>query len=311
MKLEANLPKIFSEDSSVTANAFNAIEQCFQQQAVGIHYPSALSVLAKSYTDNGGAPNFDSAKKVVEIMTMISTCSLHPAFFTVVEVVNVLLGIVTQYGATRCDLAFNGMLKGFSESVPMGSDSSMRNYSDETLTMFLPNEDEILLSAGKALFLKAIIGTFIWNCGSQTKLENVWFCVRIIVETENMDEIHASLAQKILTIGFGGVVQHPLYNVEIGAMLKTVECPLKKAIDAGDIEFCLTLCALITSILSYQSVMKYIRSLKSIDPDYAVLTVAKLRSTLNNIDSDFGNLLCLCPTFLDAVTQAKELMDKI
>jgi hypothetical protein len=306
MRLEDNLRQIFWQNSSLRNEALTVIEQCLEQLPFGFPCSSTLSVLEKSYTE---APNLhiDTARKLIDIIAMISIRSGRPDFFSVVEVVTVLLGIFSQRGIAQFGSAVESMFLRFSHSLqllPVMSESCLRNYSRETLNMFLPNENEILLSAGKALCLKAMMSTFVWQYGSQTEIEHVWDCVRLTIEARRIETIHASLAERIIAVGFVGVV-HPLNNAEIGAMLKAIACPLNNAVNASDVEFCKALCALITSILSHQSVIKYIRTLFRTDFDYIVRTYITLRSTLNRCNFNASRV------FLDAVVQAKVSLDAI
>jgi hypothetical protein len=306
MRLEDSLRQIFWQNSSLRNEALTVIEQCLEQLPFGFHCSSTLSVLEKSYTE---APNLhiDSARKLIEIMTMISTRSGRPDFFLVVEVVTVLLGTISQHGIAQFASAVESMFVRFSNSLQMlsVSETCMRNYSRQTLSMFLPNENEILLTAGKALCLQAIVGTLLWKYGSgSTEIEKVWRCVRITIEIGRIEAIHASLAHKIHATGFEGFV-HRNQTVELGAMLKAVVCPLDNAVNESDVKFCRTLCALITSILSDQSVMNYIRSLKSTDNDYIERTFLNLRSALYKCNFNDSR------TFLEDVAHAKEAMDAI
>jgi hypothetical protein len=303
MRLEDSLRQIFWQNSSVRKEALTVILQCLEQLPFGFHCSSTLSVLEKSYTE---APNLHlgTARKLIDIISMISIRSRRPDFFSLVEVVTVLLGIFSQHGVARFVLTVESMFLRFSLLLPALSESCMRNYSRETLNMFLPNENEILLSAGKALCLKAMMRTFVWQYGSQTEIENLWDCVRLTIETRRIETIHASLAERIIAVGFVGVV-HPLNNAELGAMLKAIACPLNNAVNASDVGFCKALCALITSILSHQSVLNYLRTLILTDLDYIVRTFLTLRSTLNRCNFNASRV------FLDAVVRAKVALDAI
>jgi hypothetical protein len=108
MRLEDSLRQIFWQNSSVRKEALTMIEQCLEQLPFGFHCSSTLSVLEKCYTK---APNLhiDSARKLIDIITMISTRSGRPDFFSVVEVVTVLLGIFSQHGVVRSGSAVESM----------------------------------------------------------------------------------------------------------------------------------------------------------------------------------------------------------
>lgn len=69
--MEVNLPNIFSEDSAVRNAAFSVVTEILQH-APGVNVSQMKSVLGRYYDEKGGdRVHLDSAKKAIEIMTMV------------------------------------------------------------------------------------------------------------------------------------------------------------------------------------------------------------------------------------------------
>jgi hypothetical protein len=334
LRMEANLPNIFSEDSAARDTAFSVVTEILQHSP-GVDVSSAMLVLGRSYDEKGGDHVLlDSAKKLIKIMTMVAVRDEDPSFFSNVEVVKVLLGIFSQHGVSEFDEAVEYMFHRFSQSISLAkifrkdrvieyffqlADFNLILESDNTLREFFPTENEEFLIASKALCLKAMVGTFIWKFCCDTERENVWDYVRMAFEAGHVEAVHASLARKIIAVGGSSIG-----NEELGAMLKAVVPILGNAKDARDGGLCVALCALLTTLLANPSFFNNLRILLSLDPNYVgyilsakddvlegyqrigkylyksfTLAVEKLRSILEKCDFDPS------PVFADGVAQAQ------
>jgi hypothetical protein len=108
--MEANLPSIFSENSTIRTAAFSAVIQILKN-VPRVDVSRMMSVLGRSYDEKGGdRVDIDSARKAIEIMHIVAVRDVYPGFFSEVEVVKVLLGIFSKH---------NGVLSGFDESVEL------------------------------------------------------------------------------------------------------------------------------------------------------------------------------------------------
>jgi hypothetical protein len=283
--MEANFYRIFSRVSHTRNTAFAVIKECVQQlpfdhiPSMTIHEQdifSTLSVLGRPYDLKGGDHDLhlDSAKKLIGIMGMISARIPYPRFFSKAGPVKVLPGIFSQHGVSRFDEAVECMFQTYSESLYMthknpdqrrniytASDKFLRMSSDLTLIKFLPGDNETFLSAGKALCLKAMVGTFIWKYGSENGTTTVWACVFMSIRTGNMEAIHASLALKIIAEG-----SLSAGDEDLGTMFKAIVPLLNNAQYACNSCLFMALCKLLTTILANSPFIDYLRGRLSADP---------------------------------------------
>lgn len=320
--MEANFYRIFSRVSHTRNTAFAVIKECVQQlpfdhiPSMTIHEQdivSTLSVLGRSYDLKGGDHlHLDSAEKLIGIMGMISARIPYPRFFSKAGPVKVLLGIFSQHGVSRFDEAVECMFQTYSESLYMthknpdqrrnictASDKFLRMSSDLTLIKFFPGDNETFLSAGKALCLKAMVGTFIWKYGSENGKTIVWAWVFMSIRTGNMEAIHASLAQKIIAEGSLSVG-----NEDLGTMFKAIVPLLNNAQYTCNSCLCMALCKLLTTILANSPFIDYLRGHLYADPsDHFVSPLNMLLSILENCD--------LWPDFADCVEEARLAIESI
>jgi hypothetical protein len=296
--MEANFPKIFSANPYLRDGAFAVIKECLEHPS-GVDVFSTLYVLGRSYDENGGDHvHLESAKKLIEIMKMISViCNGYPDFFSNVEVVKILLGIISQHGASEFDVAVECMFQRFSQSflmtrinpqwrapdICMESELFLNSCSDLTLKKFFPDENEKLLTAGKALCLKAMVGTFIWIYGSLHVKKRAWTCVRVAFEAGYVEAIHASLAKMLIDNDVRFIL---VGIVQLGAMFKAIVPILSKAKDECNGQLFIALCSLLTTIMSNPTVIEYLLSLSVVDPSYVLLARVELWSILEKYFSD-------------------------
>jgi hypothetical protein len=297
--MEANFPKIFSEIPFLRDGAFAVIKECLEHPS-GVDVSSTLYALGRSYDENGGDHvHLESAKKLIEIMKMISViCNGYPDFFSNVEIVKILLGIISQHGASEFGEAVECMFHRFSQSflmtrvnpqgratdhICLATELFLNSCSDLTLKMFFPDENEKLLTAGKALCLKALVGTFIWICGSLRVKERAWTCVRVAFEAGYVEAIHASLAKMLIDNDVRFIL---VGIVQLGAMFKAIVPILNKAMDECNGRLFTALCRLLTTIMSNPTVIEYLRSLSVVDPSYVMFARIELRSILEKYFSD-------------------------
>ncbi|KAE8056615.1 hypothetical protein FH972_013370 [Carpinus fangiana] len=298
--MEVNLPSIFSENSTMRTTAFSVVMQILQNVPT-VDVSQMMSVLGRSYDEKGGdRVDIDSAKKAIEIMHMVAVRDVYPGFFSEVEVVKVLLGIFSKH---------NGVLSGFDESIELmfqrfseaiyfakskskgeGFDHLLKHFfrlsnlslildSQATISKYLPSGDEEILSPGKALCLKGMVGTFIWDLCSDDEIERVWNCVRIVFKTQHqhVEAIHTSLAQKLITENF-------ISNRELTTLFTAIPPLLENAKDTRNGGLCTALCALLTTILGVEDFMDNTCTFLSLNFHYAVYLFSAKDGVLEDTD---------------------------
>jgi hypothetical protein len=93
--MEVNLPSIFSENSTMRTAGFSIVIQILQNAPPGVNVSRMMSVLGRSYDEKGGdRVDIDSARKAIEIMYMVAERDVYPRFFSKVEVVKALHGVL-------------------------------------------------------------------------------------------------------------------------------------------------------------------------------------------------------------------------
>jgi hypothetical protein len=137
--------------------------------------------------------------------------------------------------------------------------------SQATISTYLPSGNEEILSPGKALCLKGMVGTFIWDHCPDEDIEKVWNCVRLVFETQHqhVEAIHASLAQKLIT-------ENCVSNKELTTLFAAIPLLLENATDTRNGGICTALCALLTTILAVEYFIDNTRTFLSLNFQYAV-----------------------------------------
>lgn len=276
--MEVNLPSIFSENFTTRTAGFSIIIEILRD-VPGVNVSRMMSELGRSYDDKGGdSVDMDSARKAIEIMSMVAVHNVYPRFFSKVEVVKVLLGILSKHGVSgwfgeSVELMFQSFSI-FIHSARVNQRYHVPRYffplsrlnlmldSQETIRKYLPGGNEEILSPGKALCLKGIVGTFIWTLGSEKEMQNVWNCVRIVFETQHVEAIHASLAEKLIAVNSAS-------NEDLSILFTAIAPLLEKAKDARNGELCRALCELLTTILVGEYFTRNIRTLLCLNSNYA------------------------------------------
>jgi hypothetical protein len=299
--MEVNLPSIFSENSTMRTAGFSIVIQILQN-APGVNVSRMMSVLGRSYDEKGGdRVDIDSARKAIEIMYMVAERDVYPRFFSKVEVVKVLLGIFSKHGVLPgFDESVESMFRGFSNAICSAKvnrrDHQVLKYffrlanfnlmldSRDTIRKYLPSGNEEILSPGKALCLKGMVGTFIWKLGSEREMQKVWNCVRIVFETQqHVEAIHAALAQKLIAVNY-------VSNEELSILFTAIAPVLEKAKDARNGGLCRALCALLTTLLMNKYFVYNIRTLLCLNSDYAVNLFSAKYGVLDDNDKLLINL---------------------
>ncbi|KAE8057035.1 hypothetical protein FH972_013757 [Carpinus fangiana] len=338
--MEVNLPSIFSENSTMRAAGFSIVMQILQN-ATGVNVSRIMSVLGRSYDEKGGdRVDIDSARKAIEIMHMVAVRDVYPRFFSKVEVVKVLLGIFSKHGVlSGFDESVESMFRRFSNAICFAKanqrDHHVLKYffrlanfnlmldSQDTIRNYLPSGNEEILSPGKALCLKGMVGTFIWKLSSQREMQKVWNCVRIVFETQHVEAIHAALAQKLIAVNY-------VSNEELSILFTAIAPVLENAKDARNGGLCRALCALLTTLLMNKYFVYKIRALLCLNSNYAVNLFSAKYGVLDDNDKLLINLykkfvitreklqsiLAKCnfddsPLFAHSVAHAKLAVDSI
>jgi hypothetical protein len=284
--MEANLPSIFSENSTIRTAAFSVVIQILKN-VPKVDVSRMMSVLGRSYDEKGGdRVDIDSARKAIEIMHMVAVRDVNPGFFSEVEVVKVLLGIFSKHNGVLSgfDESVDSMFRRFSEAIYFAksktlgdgfdhllkyffrlSDDNLMLDSQATISKYLPSGNEEILSPGKALCLKGMVGTFIWDHCPDEDIEKVWNCVRLVFETQHqhVEAIHASLAQKLIT-------ENCVSNKELTTLFAAIPLLLENATDTRNGGICTALCALLTTILAVEYFIDNTRTFLSLNFQYAV-----------------------------------------
>jgi hypothetical protein len=116
--MKTALPRIFSSSSYERKVGFVQIKKWLEQPPSEADIDSTLLVLGEAYSDNGrNGVHHDSAKKLIEIIKMISVRCGQPYFIASSLVVKILLAIIDQYGAFEFDKAIACMFQRISESM--------------------------------------------------------------------------------------------------------------------------------------------------------------------------------------------------
>jgi hypothetical protein len=303
--MEVNLPSIFSENSTMRTAAFSVIIQILKN-VPRVDVSRMMSVLGRSYDEKGGdRVDIDSARKAIEIMHIVAVRDVYPRFFSKVEVVKVLLGIFSKHNGVLSgfDESVDSMFRRFSEAIffaklrlPLicsceidGFDDHLLKYcfqmsnfnlmrdSEATIRKYLPSGNEEILSPGKALCLKGIVGTFIWYLSSEEDNQKVWNCVRVVFETQHVEAIHASLAQKLIAV-------NAISKTELPMLFMAIPPLLENAKDTRNGGLCRALCALLTTILGVEYFICYTRIILTLNFDYAVYLFSAKDGVLDDTD---------------------------